>query len=230
MLVFILGAALLCMLALILIGRKARLNLVWLSLAVLTAAAACALTVTGLQKGVVYSRFSSEPEETVRSFFDSLLAGRYGEACACLDNYTDLGMDAEPEDPAAAELYDALRASYAYELAGEARTEGLSAVQELSFTALDVTALQADLRQEVLANLARYVEERPYHEVYDENDSYRSEVSEEAYREAVSALLAHSADDLRTETLSLSLHYGESGWRLSADAALLNALNGFTSR
>ena len=230
MLVLILCAAALCALLLILLARGARLRLGWLLLALATAAAACLLTVAGLRKGVVYARYASAPEDTVSAFFDSIQAGDYPGACAYLDNYSDLGMDVEPEDPVTAQLYDALHGSYAYRLLEGGRTEGLSAQREVSFTALDVSALQDGLRDQILLNLARYVEERPYREVYDENDQYRPEIAEEAYREAVSDLLEHSADYARTETLALTLRYDEQGWHLLADAALLNALNGYVSR
>lgn len=223
----IIGFAGLCVLALVFLAGRAKLRPLWFALALAVAAAACGLAVAGTQRGVIYSRYATAPEETVDAFFTDLLSDDYEGACALLDNYSDLGMSVVPEDPTTAALYAALHESYACRPLGQARTSGLSAVQEVSFTALDIPALQADLREQVLLNLARFVEERPYNAVYDEQDQYRPEVTDEAYRDAVQTLLEHSSDYERTEVLPLTLRYSTQGWSLVADANLLNALNGY---
>ncbi len=223
----ILGALLVCALLFVLIRGRLRLRGAAFALALAAAAAAVALAGIGVKQGLVFCRYASAPEETVEAFFDDLEAARYDEACALLGNYADLGLSGRPEDPAAAELCDALRASYSGRLVGQADTEGLAAVQRVEFTALDVSALQSELRGVVLERLAEIVDSRSYDEVYDEQNQYRPEIAEEAYRLAVSELLARADDFARTETLSVSLSYDESGWHILADAALLSALNGY---
>ena len=229
MIAVIIGAVLFCALLLLFAGRRLRFSVSSFAVALLLFAAAVFLAVVGMRDGLVFCRYSSEPGETVEAFFDEIRVGRYEDAYARLGNYSDLGLTGTPEDAVSAELYDALRASYACRLLGEAETKGLSAVQKVEFTALDVSALQTQIREGVLAHLAEIVDSRPYDEVYDAQDQYRTEVTEEAYRLAVSDLLAHSADFARTETLSVSLSYDTSGWHILADKALLNALSGYTA-
>ncbi len=228
MIAVLLGAVLFCALVLALAGKRLRFSLPGLAFALLLFAAAVALAALGVKSGLVFCRYTSEPEETVETFFDEIRAGRYENAYALLGNYSDLGLAGEPEDAVSAELYDALRASYACRLSGEAETDGLSAVQKVEFTALDLSALQTEIRAGVLAHLAEIVDSRPYDEVYDAQDRYRTEVTEEAYRLTVSDLLSHSADYVRTETLSVALSYDTAGWHIVADRALLNALSGYT--
>ena len=194
----------LCITALLLVCRKARLNRVYLALAVAVAGTACALALLGAERGVVLVRYTSAPD-------------------------TDLGMSTEPEDPAAAELFHALHESYAYRLSSPSEADGLTATQRVEFTALDIDALQSDLREEVLVKLAGLVEARSYDEVYDAQDQYRPEITEEAYRAAVSSLLEHREDYLRTQTLTISLRYDSDGWHILPDAALFRALNGYTA-
>ena len=219
----------LCIAALLLLCRKARLNKIYLALAVAVAGTACALALLGAERGVVLVRYTSAPEDTVTGFFDRILAGDYREACERLDHYTDLGMSTEPEDPAAAELFHALHESYAYRLSSPSEADGLTATQRVEFTALDIDALQSDLREEVLVKLAGLVEARSYDEVYDAQDQYRPEITEEAYRAAVSSLLEHREDYLHTQTLTISLRYDSDGWHILPDAALFRALNGYTA-
>ena len=176
----ILGALLVCALLFVLIRGRLRLRGAAFALALAAATAAVALAGIGVKQGLVFCRYASAPEETVEAFFDDLEAARYDEACALLGNYADLGLSGRPEDPAAAELCDALRASYSGRLVGKADTEGLAAVQRVEFTALDVSALQSELRGVVLERLAEIVDSRSYDEVYDEQDQYRPEIAEEA--------------------------------------------------
>ena len=222
------GAVLVCAL-LFFLAQKLRLQRAAFALALIAAGAAVVLAAFGAGWGLVFCRYASAPEETVEAFFQDIEAGRYDEAYARLGNYSDLGLAGEPEDPAAAELCRALRASYAHRLSGSAAAEGLSAVQQVEFTALDVSALQEELRAVVLDRLAEIVDSRPYEEVYDGQDQYRPEITEEAYGFAVSELLKRSGDFARSETLSVALSYDEAGWHILADGALLNALNGYVT-
>ncbi len=225
-------AGLVCLAALLPLLFRGRIRLAPVSylLAVAAAVSACLLAAVGLKQGLLFARYTAAPEETAAAFFEDMLAGDYEKAYSLLANYSDLGLDGTLSDGTSEELYAALRDSYAYRLAGPAELQGLSAVQKVDFTSLDVSSLQEDLRGEILARLAKLVDELPYDEVYDEKDQYRPEITERAYREAVSALLAHRSDYERSETLSVSLRYDESGWRLLADDALLRALSGTWQR
>lgn len=217
----------LCAAALIVFHKKLSLRVGCYVAALLCAAAAFALAGLGAQRGVLAVRAASSPEETVTAFFDALCRGDGKAAAAYLDGGEDMNLTAEPEDEVTAALQSAVRASYACRLLGSAEQKGLEAVQRAEFTALDVGAMQGELREHVLADLERWVEERAYDAVYDENDQYRPEITDEAYRDAVFAALEHSGDFARTEELTLRLRCDDKGWHILPDAALLRAMNGY---
>lgn len=230
MIAVILGAVLFCALVFFLTVRRGRLERVSFALALAVFGAAVAVAAFGAGHGLVYARYASDPGETVNEFFSDLEAGQYDAAYALLGNYSDLGLGREPDDPVTAQLSAALRESYAGRLIGEPEIAGLSARQTVELTALDVSAMQAQIRERVLGHLAQIVDSRPYEEVYDEQDQYRPEITEEAYGLAVEELLAAREDFARTETLSVALSYDEGGWHILADSALLSALNGYITQ
>ena len=227
MIFYLIGAcALLGALFLLIVRKPLPFRVGWASAALGVTALGCFLFAAGLSRGTLLVRYEQQPEEAVRGFFDALCAGDYEESYRYLDNYADLGLQNEPEDAAAALMYHALRESYSYETRGEADADGLRASQKVELCFLDLTALQEPLREGVTQRLSELVREKSEDEIYDENHQYRSEVTDEVYRETLAALLAEQAVPLRTKELTLSLRYDGQQWQIVADSALLNALSG----
>lgn len=225
MIFYLIGAgALVCALLLLFVRKPLRSGYGAAALAVF--GLACLLFGAGLNRGTLLVRYEQQPEEAVCGFFDALCAGDYEEAYSYLDNYADLGLQNEPESPEAALLYRALRESWGYALVGSAEVDGLQATQTVELRFLDLSALQASLRERVMQRLSELVSERSAAEIYDENRQYRSEVTEEVYREALDELLAESDRPMRARQLPLTLRYDGQQWRIVADSALLNALIG----
>ena len=123
-------------------------------------------------------------------------------------------------------MYVALHDSYGYELIGSTETDKLRAVQQVSFTYLSLPALEAAVADETQTQLRHLVQRLPSDEIYDQDNNYLPEITERAYLQALEQVLGSAADYYTTEELSLSLNYADGKWQITADAPLLNALNG----
>ena len=214
-----LGAA-----ALLMLEKSGRLRAPFYAAALAAAAAACVLAAVGQSRGLLFFRPSGAPEETVGAFFDAVRGGDEEAARACLADGSLMPALAAPEDETAAKLFAARRDGFSWALDGETGRDGLEARVPVRVTAPDLGAMREDLRGGVMTRLKALVDARAYDEVYDENGLYRPEVTDEAYRAAVDALLAGEEDYETSRTLTLRLHYEAGGWRIVPDGELFAAL------
>ncbi len=205
---------------------KKRIHPFWLTLAVLLRVAAMALTVFAARGGTLRLQPDGYPQDVVIEFLDALIAGDEARACACLSDYSALGLDHEPADATGRALYDALRQSYAYTLEGPCDIQKLEASQSLRFRSLDVKAVEAEVAGRVEEIAEELVAERSAAEIYDEDGGYLPSFTDEVYAQALDKVLAY-ADDYCTETeLTLPLRYVGGSWKLQTTPALISALLG----
>lgn len=176
---------------------KPKINPVWglvtLALALLTVA----LCILGARTGVLLVRADAKPRDTVETFFESIVIGKYEAADACLENYGSLGLDRSPRTEEGKQFWTALLASYDYTLEGEPRVKRDTAVQSVSLRFLDRNALD----QALLA-------------------------AGEDETVSMQTLLAQPENYYTTMELSVTLHYVDGQWLVYADEALLSALAG----
>ena len=205
---------------------KYRIRFFWLLIAIIISAAAMLLSIVGLHFGTVYAKPSGDPQQTAVEFMDSLCSGSYSQAYSLLRDYSDLGLETVPETAAAQMAYEALHRSFSYELNGECSVEKLEAKQPLSFSYLDLTAIEGAVVEETPKQLKQIVESRAMNQIYDANRNYLPEVTEEAYLNAVSAVLENAESYYKTVELQLALSYSDGKWQVLASPTLLRALNG----
>ena len=196
--------------------------------ALLVSAAAMLLSITGVYNGTVYAKPSGDPAQTVVLFFDNLCAGRYDAACEQLRDYADLGLGDTPSTAAGRMVYDALHASYSYELAGEPEVKMLDAVQKVRFRYLALPSIEDDVAAETRRQIEAIVEQSNPNEVYDADRHYLPEVTERAYLAALDAVLAHAEKYYTEDELTLSLTYTDGRWQMLMSPELLRALGGGT--
>ena len=196
--------------------------------ALLVSAAAMLLSITGVYNGTVYAKPSGDPAQTVVLFFDDLCAGRYDAACKQLRDYADLGLGDTPSTAAGRMVYDALHASYSYELAGEPEVKMLDAVQKVRFRYLALPSIEDDVAAETRRQIEAIVEQSNPNEVYDADRHYLPEVTERAYLAALDAVLAHAEKYYTEDELTLSLTYTDGRWQMLMSPELLRALGGGT--
>ena len=196
--------------------------------ALLVSAAAMLLSITGIYSGTVYAKPSGDPAETVVLFFDNLCAGRYDAACEQLRDYADLGLGDTPSTAAGRMVYDALHASYSYELVGEPEVKMLDAVQKVRFRYLALPSIGDDVAAQTQRQIEAIVEQSNPNEVYDADRHYLPEVTERAYLAALDAVLAHAEKYYTEDELTLSLTYTYGRWQMLMSPELLRALGGGT--
>ena len=219
-------AAFLALALIIRYGRRRRINVFWGCAAVIVCALVLLFCLFASSVGMLFAKPEGDPQDTVSSFFDSLIAEDYETAYGYLSGYSTLGLENAPGDELSAMVYDALKASYEYELFGSCSIEKLSASQQLQLSYLDIAAVQAKAKELTMVKLEELVMARPKAEVYDENKQYLPEIAQEAYTLAVEEALK-SADKFCTTTgIQLQLEYKDGSWYILPTQELLNALIG----
>ncbi len=206
-----------------------KIRFLTLLLALLVSAAAMLLAAVGMREGTVYAKPSGDPQETVSRFFDAICAGNYDDAYKQLQDYADLGLDAQPSSAAGQRVYQALHRSFSYALEGDCSTDKLDAKQTVRFTYLYLPSMEEDVEAETKRQIEEIVRTRSVSAVYDENKHYLPEVTEEAYLAALDKVLADAGAYYTEESFELSLTYTGGRWQLLTSPTLLRALNGGTS-
>ncbi len=198
----------------------------WAALSVLLSLAALALCLIAGRGGTLYLRPDGDPQEVVTYFFNAIVAGEYRSAYACLSDYSELGLEHEPESGTGRTLCEALRRSYGFTLAEDCRVDRLTAVQPVLLRYLDVRSVETQIAARVEDIAAELVAERPAPEIYDEEGAYLASFTDEVYATALDEVLRDEADYYNTVPLELTLVYRGGAWRIQSSPALFTALLG----
>lgn len=222
----IIAVALVFAIIAVLKSGRVKIHAVPAVLSLVIAALACAVCLYGYSAGTVYAEAEGDPQETVTRFFDALCAGDNDTAYTCLENYSSLGLENEPSSKSGELVYKALKDSYSYELTGAASVDKLTAQQTVSFTYLDLKAMEQDVEEETNDALKEIVRSRARKEVYDDNNNYLPAVTDEAYETAVKTVLRNAENYYNSAELILALDYVGEQWLIKADSALLSCIMG----
>lgn len=149
-----------------------------------------------------------DPRDTAEAWLDALPAALAG---------------AEGEGESARLIAAALRENRELQLRGACVSEGMEARQSLTFSALDLNAMQEELDRETEAWLRALWEERPRSALADAEGGYWPEVKREAWEAALLGALAHPEDFTLTGETELRLRWEPEGWRV-VDAGALQEL------
>lgn len=231
----LLSAALVCVVVLGLIAvvflnkNKCKMRLLWAALALLLAGAAVLLCIVGSSVGTIFANPEGDPKQTVSEFFEAIDSGNYSAAYSHMKGFSSLGLENAPADEIGSAAYEALQASYAFELFGEPVVDKLTAYQQVQVTYLDLASIQGDVEALTAANLNEIVQTRPKAQVYDENDKYLPEVTQEAYSKAVYTALDAPKKYYVTTGVMLELEYSDGRWLIIPGDSLLRALVGGSS-
>ena len=203
-----------------------RIRLFWVVFTALFAALAVLACVYAGLFGSVWIRPEGDPAETVSWFFDSVRIGNYPSAYSCLSDYVTLGLEQEPETPEAKQIYDALKKTYSWSLAGDCRIDGLEAVQPVNFRALNISRTEEAVAKRAAEIFEQATADRPADQVYDETGAVLPAVTDQVYAMALEEALAHP-DALCSETeLEVKLIYTGGTWKIVTDRPLMAALVG----
>ncbi len=205
---------------------KKRINPVWFALSMLLCAAIVGLCLFAGRGGALLLRPEGSPQDTVRRFFEGVIAGDWESAYACLADYSGLGLEHEPQSDSAKTLCRALRESYAYSLPGDCVVDALTATQRVRLRYLDLKAVEAEIAARVEGVAEELVEERSAPEIYDDEGAYLESFTDDVYSAALSEVLRSASGYCSEIELELKLSYRDGAWRLHCSNALFSALLG----
>lgn len=143
-----------------------------------------------------------------------------------MKDHAGLGLEKEPESEAARLIYDALKASYHYELVGDCQVSMLTATQRVSMRYLDVKQLTSGLEDLTQEKLKTIVQTRDRDQVYDDKDQYLPAVTQEAYTDALKQVLKNAKSCYTQIEFDLTVEYSGGKWQLLTAPELLLALTG----
>lgn len=209
-------------------GRSGRLNVPWAALSVLFSGLAMLSAIVGMSAGTVYTRAEGDPTDTVKAFFDSVIARDYDTAYSHLNNYSTLGLENVPQSENAKLAYDALLDSYSYSVSGNARIDRLEATVPVRLRYLDLPSFEQSVASRTNENLAEFVKNNPINMVYDEHDQYLPSVTEQAYSDALAFVLDKADTYYSSAELNIQLEYKDGQWHIISSDALHRALAGNT--
>lgn len=211
-------------------GKSGRANVPWAILAIVLSGLALMTCVVGYSFGTLYTKPDGDPKDTVETFFTALENGDYQTAYPCLSDYTSLGLENEPADENGKIIYQALRDSYSHTVMGEATVSKLNAFVPVRFRYLNIKDTESNIEGKVTGILEKIVEDNPHNKVYDANDKYLPEVTDEAYSEAVAEVMKKISNFYTTEQFNIELEYKNGEWFIVTSPELLNAIIGGTAQ
>lgn len=195
--------------------------------ALLTAALAygLALHADGRQTLVLGER--GEPEETASLFFNALCLREWDTASSYVLGTPELALDREPAGELEREVWLAFQDSWSWSLGEGARTDSVSAWQEVTFTALRPELLTRGVTEEVQTVLAAWVDETDdLGSIYDDQGRFLPEVAQAALRRVLETRLAQPERFTAARPVTLHLTYQEGRWQILPEEALWEALSG----
>jgi len=207
--------------------KKFKINRIWLAVAVAAFAFAIIACVAGIRAGTVAGRAAEDPSTAVSGFFEALIAGDYDKLNESVTGVSEFKLDCSSEEMNAVLAYNALKASYEFELEGESSVSGTDAVQNVRFRYLDMNALKKDLNAEAKEVLAeREAEEKNRRDLYDENNELIDSVAEEIFNEAFSRLLENADNYYKEEIIPVKAKIVRGHWLTAPDRRLIKAVSG----
>lgn len=192
-----------------------------------TAALMLCAALTGCDLPVKVVGGIPDPQDTVATFFDSVCAGDFETADACLMD-SSVEMKQPPADDFSASLMTYLQQSYAWEPAGEPETDVTEARQNVNFRHLDPVLLSDDLRKTCASLGKKYL--RTQDEAHTEmNNGVCSLTSDGAQAVAVEALDSIMSDPEQyytTDAYEISLKLEGNSWKILMTDELFDAIAG----
>ena len=168
---------------------------------------------------------------TLDHFLSCLEAKDFSGAYGDMNNYASLGLETAPEDPIAAMYWDALLASWHFDVAGDSQMQGTRYDRRVTVRCLDFDAISDEIGRRVQAILTEKVENaRLRSDVYDEDGNYKEELAYEALTTATAEVLSDTAPYAYTQECSLSLYYIGDQWKVEVTPAFISALTAGAAR
>lgn len=208
------------------VAKRKKVSVFWGFIASVIMGIALLVCIIGSSVGTLITATEGNPVDSVTGFFDAVTLGNYEQAYTYLEGYTTLGLENDPSGEAGMLLHQALKDSYSYAINGSAEIDGITASQNVDFTYLDLSYVDEHVQAIIQDKLSEIVAKHNRNEVYDENNNYRPAITEEAYLNALKAVLDDAESCHRTVTLKIQLDYINETWLINPEQTLFRALFG----
>lgn len=164
-------------------------------------------------------------EECARAVLEVLDNGDFFAAAEYFAGQPELGLDQEPATPGGKQLWDAYRASVVVEAADGCYSSGTEIYQDAAVTAMDLTAVMAQLNSRAAELLKQRLEaaEDPA-AILGEAGEVSQQLRDEVRTQALTEALADRAKTV-TRNVTLKLVQQDGQWWVLPDAALLEVLS-----
>ena len=164
----------------------------------------------------------------VQNMLDALVAGDYETVSSCLHGQPRLGIDRAAEGEVGLLFWEALASSFRWEQNSDFYATDSGVALDVTITALDLSAVTANLRQRTQALLElRVAQATDTSEIYDENNEFRESVVMDVLYQASLEALDQDTRDISWE-ITLNLIYENGQWWILPEQPLLTALSGGT--
>lgn len=174
-------------------------------------------------------RIQQLPREAVavsEAFVQALNEGDLEAAAQLMYGQPDLGVGTVPENPETALLWEAFRDSIAVELKEEWTVEQGNLVRTCSITTMDVSVVVGNLQERVQSALdQRIASAQNLAEIYDEQNNYREELTEQVIQEALQQVMTQDAESM-TRDVTIKLVNRDGRWWVVPHQNLLQILTG----
>lgn len=174
-------------------------------------------------------RIQQLPREAVavsEAFAQELNEGDLEAAAQLMYGQPDLGVGTVPENPETALLWEAFRDSIAVELKEEWTVEQGNLVRTCSITTMDVSVVVGNLQERVQSALdQRIASAQNLAEIYDEQNNYREELTEQVIQEALQQVMTQDAESM-TRDVTIKLVNRDGRWWVVPHQNLLQILTG----
>lgn len=172
----------------------------------------CAVYFTG--SGIILLHTNGNPSASVEHFYSLMLEGNYPEGYKYLKDYSTLGLENAPSDAYSEQIYDALKKSYSYELVGEADINEFNAAQTVRFSYLEITAISDNISSRIDELLEERIDSLPWHQIYDDNGNYRTDLLDEVYDTAFEEAMKNVEAYTVTTEYTVGLEYVGDSWMI----------------
>lgn len=200
------------------------LGIIGMSLAAFTLVSAVYFT----ESGILLLHTNGNPSEQVNKLYSNVLNGNYDVAYSCLKDYSTLGLENEPSDDYSERIYTALKESYSYELIGDAVIQEFTATQTVRFTYLEISAISDSIASEIDDLLEERIESLPWHQIYDDNGDYRTDLLDEVYNTAFDNAMKNIGSYKVTTDYTVNLEYVGDTWYVLVNDDMTYCFSGGT--
>ena len=164
-------------------------------------------------------------KDCAQAVLEALDSGDFSAAAQRFSGQPDLGLDREPAAAEGKQLWDAYRASVVVETADGCYSTGTEIYQDAAVTAMDLTAVMAQLNSRAAELLKQKLEEaEDPNAILGEAGEVPQQLRDEVRTQALTEALNGSAKTV-TRNITLKLVQQDGRWWAVPDTALLEVLS-----